>query len=283
MTPSVKTPVIETATEPKTPPLWRHFLRHGIEMTVAMFVGMELFAPIWAGVLGQAFLARPDVAAFVAATDMTVAMTVWMRYRGHGWARVLEMAAAMYVPYLLALVPYWLGLFSGEAVLMAGHALMLPAMVIAMVIHRAEYSRPHGDAHSDHRVHPLIRVLGRRAPTWIALALTVENVADPSAPAPWAMLLLPSAYLFFGMIRGSFHDRRTLAIQLAGFVFYLALAVVAANIDPETAVWVIAAGWGSHAVWDFVHHRADAVAPRWWSEWCGVVDFVIAITIVLFW
>jgi hypothetical protein len=170
MTSSVENPALETPTEPKTEPRWRHFFRHALEMVVAMLVGMELPAPIWAGILGQAFLARPEVAAFVAATDMTVAMTVWMLYRGHGRARVLEMAAAMYVPYLLVLVPYWLGLFPGEDVLMAGHALMLPAMAVAMLIHREEYSRPHGNAHGDHHVHPLIGVLGHRAPTWIALA-----------------------------------------------------------------------------------------------------------------
>ncbi|WP_181776357.1 hypothetical protein [Amycolatopsis pittospori] len=267
--------------EPKTAPRWRHFLRHAVEMAVAMLVGMELLAPIWAAAFGKA-LDSPEMAAFVAATDMTVAMTVWMLYRGHGRARVLEMAAAMYVPYLLVLIPFWLGVFPGEDVLMGGHALMLPAMAIAMLIHRREYSLPHGSAHGDHRVHPLIGVLGRRAPTWIALAMSMGDWSDPAAPMPWLMLLLPSAYLIFGVIRGSFHDRRMLAIQIAGFFLYLALAVVAANVEPEAAVWVIAAGWGSHAVWDFVHHRLDAVAPRWWSEWCGVVDLVIAVAIVFF-
>lgn len=269
--------------DPKTAPRWRHFLRHAVEMAVAMFVGMELLAPVWAGVLGQALVTRPEVAALAAATDMTVAMTVWMLYRGHGRARVFEMAAAMYVPYLLVLIPFWLGLFPGEDVLMGGHALMLPAMAIAILIHRREYSLPHGSAHGDHRVHPLIGVLGHRAPTWIALAMTMGAWSGPTAPLSWVMLILPSAYLVFGVFRGSFHDRRMLAIQLAGFVFYLALAVVAVNVDHDTAVWVIAAAWGSHAVWDFLHHRADVVVPRWWSEWCGVVDFVIASTIVLFW
>ncbi|ANN15612.1 hypothetical protein SD37_08025 [Amycolatopsis orientalis] len=259
--------------EPRTAPRWRYFARHAIEMAVAMFVGMELFAPLWPEAPGT------EVAALAAATDMTVAMTVWMLYRGHGRARVLEMAAAMYVPYLLLLVPHWSGLIPGEDVLMGGHALMLPAMAIAMLIHRQEYSLPHGD----HRAHPLVDVLGHRAPTWIALAMTMSAWSDPAAPLSWVMLILPAAYLFFGVIRGSFRDRRLLAIQVAGFAFYFALAVVAANADPEFARWVIAAAWGSHAVWDFAHHRADAVAPRWWSEWCGVVDLVVAVTIVVFW
>jgi hypothetical protein len=59
------------------------------------------------------------------------------------------------------------------------------------------------------------------------------------------------------------------------------LAVIASNAGPTAAAWVVAAAWGSHALWDLAHFRADAVVPRWWSEWCGVVDAVIAVTIVL--
>ncbi|TWP51138.1 hypothetical protein FKR81_16055 [Lentzea tibetensis] len=248
---------------------WRHFFRHAAEMVVAMLVGMALADQL----VGTP--QRPDVAAFVAATGMTVAMTVWMLHRGHGWARVVEMAAAMYLPYLVLLVPHWLGFLPGEHVVMGGHVLMLPAMAFAMLAHREEYSRHHSGT-----AHPLVRVLAHRAPTWIALAMVGDNWQSPSAPEPWTLLLLPSAYLFFGVVRGQFADRRMLAVQVAGFALYLALAVLAANV--EWSLWVVAAGWGLHAVWDFAHHRADRVAPRWWSEWCGVVDLVIAATIVLF-
>ncbi len=47
------------------------------------------------------------MAALVMATNMTVGMTVWMRYRAHGWPAVGEMAAAMYAPFLLLLIPVW--------------------------------------------------------------------------------------------------------------------------------------------------------------------------------
>ncbi|WP_020574648.1 hypothetical protein [Actinopolymorpha alba] len=270
--------------EPSAAPRWRHFFRHAVEMIVAMVVGMVLLAPIWNAVLtwlglDQA-LERPDLAGLVAATDMTVAMTVWMLYRGHGRARIVEMGAAMFVPYLLLIVPYWLGIFPGEHILMGGHALMMPAMAVAMLAHRGKYARHH---HRPHAVHPVIGVLGHRAPTWIALAITLDNWHSPFVPPPWALLVLPAGYLFFGAVRGRLRDSRMLALQLAGLALYLVLAVIAANADPSTAALVIAAGWGFHSVWDFAHHRADAVVPRWWSEWCAVFDLVIAVTIVLFW
>jgi hypothetical protein len=272
--------------EPTTSaPRWRHFIRHGSEMLVAMIVGMGLLAPIWEAAfdwigLGSA-VSRPDLSSLIAATDMTVAMTVWMLYRGHGRGRVVEMAAAMYLPYLVLIVPYWLGILPGEHVMMGGHLLMLPAMAVAMLAHRTEYSGPHGNTHGD--VHPLIGVLAHRWPTWIALAVSLDNWQVPSVPAPWTMLLLPAAYLLFGGFRGHFRDSRLLALQLAGLALYLVLVVVAANADPRTAAWIVATGWGIHALWDLAHHRADVVVPRWWSEWCGVVDAVIALTIVIFW
>ncbi|HEX7745788.1 MAG TPA: hypothetical protein VF462_11070 [Micromonosporaceae bacterium] len=269
---------------PPTAPRWRHFFRHALEMVVAMTVGMVLLAPAWAAALDwtglSAALNRPDLVALIAATDMTVAMTVWMLYRGHGRARIVEMAAAMYLPYLVLIVPYWLGILPGEHIMMGGHVLMLPAMAVAMLAHRAEYTRHHGGADV---VHPLIGVLGHRWPTWLALTMSLDYWHDPTVPTPWLMLLLPSAYLFFGGIRGHLRDPRLLALQLAGLVLYLVLAVVAAYAEPATAAWIVAAGWGFHALWDLAHHRADVVAPRWWSEWCGVVDAVIAVTIVLLW
>jgi hypothetical protein len=46
----------------------------------------------------------------------------------------------MYVPFVLLLVPYWAGVLSGEGVILAGHVLMLPAMVLAMLRRPAEHT-----------------------------------------------------------------------------------------------------------------------------------------------
>jgi hypothetical protein len=127
------------------------FTRHYLEMVVAMIVGMVALAPVWnwaTGALGvSAFFHRPDVGALVMATDMTVAMSAWMLYRGHSWAPIAEMAAAMYLPFIVLFVPLWMGLVSGHTVMVAGHLLMLPAMALAMLLRRGEYTHTH-HAHS---------------------------------------------------------------------------------------------------------------------------------------
>ncbi|WP_410635820.1 hypothetical protein [Amycolatopsis sp. cmx-4-83] len=111
------------------------FAGHYVEMVVAMLIGMVALAPLWP----SAWLERADVEALVMATDMTVAMVLAMALRRHSWPRIAEMAAAMYLPFVALLVPYWLGALSGTALMVAGHVLMVPLMLAAMVWRRAEY------------------------------------------------------------------------------------------------------------------------------------------------
>jgi hypothetical protein len=124
-----------------------HFIRHYLEMVVAMVVGMVALAPLWSAAgdaMGwSAALDRPEPAVLVMATNMTFAMCAWMRYRGHGWRATAEMAAAMYLPFLVLFPPLWLGVLSPGALTFAGHVLMLPAMAGVMLLRPSEYIGHH--------------------------------------------------------------------------------------------------------------------------------------------
>lgn len=111
------------------------FVRHYLEMVVAMVLGMVVLGMLWP----SGWLVRPDVHALVMATDMTIPMVLWMRIRRHSWPRIAEMSAAMYLPFVALLAPYWLGVLSGPALMMAGHVIMFPLMLAAMLWRRAEY------------------------------------------------------------------------------------------------------------------------------------------------
>jgi hypothetical protein len=111
------------------------FTGHYVEMVAAMLIGMMALHPLWPA----AWLERADADALVMATDMTVAMTAAMLLRRHSWPRIAEMAAAMYLPFVALLVPFWLGAIDGSALMIAGHVLMFPLMLAAMVWRRAEY------------------------------------------------------------------------------------------------------------------------------------------------
>jgi hypothetical protein len=269
----------DTATRPADT-RWRHFLRHAAEMALSMVVGMMLLGPIWE--LVRQWSGRsapgPELNALATAVDMSAAMIVWMLYRGHRPALAVEMAAATSGPYLLLIVPFRWGVLSGEQLIMGGHGLMLTAMVIVMLARRRMYSGPPGLRAGGPA---LIEGLGRRWPTWIALAVTVDNWRQPSVPTPWALLVLPAGYLLIGGLTRRLRERRMLGLQLLGLALYAGLVIVALNAAAGPAAWLVAAGWGFHALWDLAHHHADAVVPREYAEWCAVVDGVIAVTIVL--
>jgi hypothetical protein len=117
---------------------------HYVEMVIAMFVGMVALHPVWTFALDavgwSAFLDSPEAMAMVMATNMTIAMTAWMRFRGHGWRPCAEMGAAMYLPFIVLFVPMWAGLITASGMLLWGHVLMLFAMAGAMAIRPHEYA-----------------------------------------------------------------------------------------------------------------------------------------------
>ena len=118
----------------------RHFLRHYAEMVLVMFVGMAVLWTPAELVIGD----DPDKAAMLLtmAVTMTAPMVGWMRWRGHGWAPSLEMAAAMLAPTTIAL-----GLVAASvdfgAILLGEHVAMLGAMFGVMLLRPEEYSHGH--------------------------------------------------------------------------------------------------------------------------------------------
>jgi flagellar biosynthetic protein FliP len=111
------------------------FIGHYLEMVVAMVVGMVALAPLWP----EAWLVRGDLHAVAMAVDMTVAMAAWMLVRRHTWPRIVEMSAAMVLPFAALLVPYWLGVLSAGALMIAAHVVMFPLMLAALIWRRADY------------------------------------------------------------------------------------------------------------------------------------------------
>ena len=127
----------------------RHFFRHFGEMFLAMLVGMWVGAAINAVIFAVAETSIPDVKdsapeawGLLMALNMIVGMTVWMRHRRHSWAMCTEMAGAMLVPAVLAIVLFWCAVIHGDSVGRVEMAAMLPAMIAVMLWRRTEYSQP---------------------------------------------------------------------------------------------------------------------------------------------
>lgn len=124
-----------------------HFLRHLLEMTIAMMIGMAVGGALFRSILapmGMTFretrLQFPELCLLVMAFNMSVPMVAWMRHRGHGWRTSSEMAAAMFVPAIGAIGLLSLHLVTSRQAFVLEHALMLPAMVVVMLFRRSEYT-----------------------------------------------------------------------------------------------------------------------------------------------
>jgi len=259
------------------------FALHLGGMTVAMLLGMFLLAPVvTAGAAAAGWdlsAAGPEVAALLMATTMTLGMAVWMVHRGHGPRVVGQMSAAMVLPFAVGLVPYWAGIVTGADALVVGHVLMLPAMVGAMLLRRAEYTGAH--THAPTGWGRGVEAVARRWPTLLALGLTFDSWLHPGITPAWVLVALGAEYLVIGTIRREFHRDRLLAAHVVGLVVYLGLAVVAATAPVAVAGPVVAAAWLGHVAWDVALHRSGRITWRWFAEACIVIDLVLGITVLM--
>ncbi len=133
------------------------FIRHYVEMVLAMAAGMPFFGLLLVSPLDplgyrETLQQHPYVRELVMFAFMSVPMVGLMAYRGHSPQLAVEMLLGMWLPAVAvvlltasALVPF---LQPDTAMTAASHLVMLPGMFLAMWVRRAEYSGHHG--HHEH-------------------------------------------------------------------------------------------------------------------------------------
>lgn len=113
---------------------WRHrarFLCRASGMTIVMMLGMVGLATTFT------WYEQTELSAFAMASGMALPMLAVMGYRGHAWQRSGEMAAAVFLPALVLLVLFWLGVVAPHLVTPLQMLVMLPAM-LGVMLYRAE-------------------------------------------------------------------------------------------------------------------------------------------------
>jgi hypothetical protein len=125
-----------------------NFIRHYVEMVIAMGLGMLVLGGGIAALLGAVGIDvgdrlddAPALQLLAMAFTMTAPMVAWMRYRGHGWAPAWEMAGSMFAPTFAAIALLWTGAVEDtHALMMIQHIVMFPAMLAVMLLRLDEYS-----------------------------------------------------------------------------------------------------------------------------------------------
>ena len=132
-------------------------------------------------------------------------------------------------------------------------------------------------------VYAVVVSLGRRAATWPVLAacsLVFVVLSDQQLVRTDVVLLAVAAgALGAGLVHG--RDRGAVVVQGLGVVMFGAIGLLGAVAAPDAARYLVAAGWLAHAGWDAVHLVRDRVVSRSYAEWCGVLDVLVAVGIVV--
>jgi len=138
-----------------------YFLLHLGEMILAMMVGMAAGAAVLV-LIFSIFLAsavrgmtRVEVLnqfavpiCLVVAVAMIMPMVAWMRFRGHEWRPIAEMAAAMAIPLVPIFGLLALQVIPGASACGLYCVVMVPAMVVAMLFRFNLYT-----GHMHHHAH----------------------------------------------------------------------------------------------------------------------------------
>jgi hypothetical protein len=112
-------------------------------MSVAMFAGMMTLQPLWEGIQGLPPWARTmDADCIAMALTMTAGVGVFMRLTQQSRRDVLEMSAAMCVPWAPLLALDHARELDDGALMIAGHIGMFAAMFLVMVRHRSSFTAP---------------------------------------------------------------------------------------------------------------------------------------------
>lgn len=130
----------------------------------------------------------------------------------------------------------------------------------------------------------VVGAVGRRSWTWpvliVVIALFVLLQMQDRVEPVVVLASIALAGVLWGTVQGRL-GRPSFLLQVSGLVAFGALAVTGLLVPYDLGRYVVAAGWFAHGLWDFAHHRADSVIRRSGAEWCGVVDVLVAVQIVV--
>jgi hypothetical protein len=132
--------------------------------------------------------------------------------------------------------------------------------------------------------------VGRPWTAWLAFALLSAVVTAlqflyahgvVAIDAPVTMTFVLVLLWLWAVLRNRSGGGRTMFVQTAGMLGFGALTLICAAVEPRWAVQLAGAGILAHAAWDAYHFTADKVVNRAWSEFCGVLDVLTGVALIV--
>lgn len=129
-------------------------------------------------------------------------------------------------------------------------------------------------------------ILEQRQAAWIIflagfVALFVGRLLDWNIGTSLVFLVAALIFLILGVARGQLRKGGDLPLQAIGMLGFGALGLLVLFVDPTLGGYLVAAALLGHAAWDAFHFRLNRVVPRSYAEFCGVLDLVLGVAILL--
>ncbi|MBL1078629.1 hypothetical protein JK358_29915 [Nocardia sp. 2] len=112
-------------------------------------------------------------------------------------------------------------------------------------------------------------------PVFLATFVVIGAAKAAGADGTWVLLALAVPFALYGLAR-----RHDITVQGAAMLAFGAVAVLALLVDETVGGCLVAAGLLAHTAWDIKHFRENRVVVRSMSEFCMVLDTVLALAVL---
>jgi hypothetical protein len=116
---------------------------------------------------------------------------------------------------------------------------------------------------------------------WLTFVVIGISKVAGGPDSVWVLLGVAVLFAVYGLVRGAARDREGLPRQAVAMAVVGAAAAVTLVVGGDFGGYLVAAGLLGHAGWDAYHHRTGKVVTRSMTEFCFVLDTLVAVAMIV--
>lgn len=99
---------------------------------------------------------------------------------------------------------------------------------------------------------------------------------------PWpALAVVVVTLIAVGLLGGQLRRPGLYTLQTPGALAFFTFGLIVLSVPNEVGGYLVGLGLLAHAAWDATHLRAGLIVSRSFAEWCGVLDLIVGLGIMI--
>jgi hypothetical protein len=115
----------------------------------------------------------------------------------------------------------------------------------------------------------------------VVVILATEPLVGDNGETTWVLVGLAVPVFAYGLATGATQDHDGIVHTAVAMVGFGAAMAIALGASETVGAYLVAAALLAHTAWDIWHYRANRVVVRSLSEFCVVLDTLVAAVIVI--